>query len=235
VGQDAIHDLTAAYALNALDAHEEAEYEAHLGRCAGCRGELASFQTTAASLAYAVDAPAPSPALRDRILAQAKVERSNLIEFPRRRWLVPVASGAAAAAAVVAVSLGLWAASLSSSLDDEREARYGQERVLALMADPAAEAFPVNGAQGTLVVASGREGALVLQNLKAAPEGKIYEAWVSRDGKEMLRAATFVARGGTTVVPLSRPVPAGGLVAVTVEDEPVDEPTGKPIFTADTA
>ncbi len=77
MGQDAIHDLTAAYALNALDAHEEAEYEAHLKRCADCQAELASFQSAAASLSYAVEATAPSPKLRARILAQAKAERST--------------------------------------------------------------------------------------------------------------------------------------------------------------
>lgn len=235
MGQDAIHDLTAAYALNALDPHEEAEFEAHLGGCADCRAELAAFQATAASLASAVDGPAPPPALRERILRQAKTERSNVFEFPRRRWLVPAVASVAAAAAVVAIAVGLWAASLSSSLDDEREARAAEESVLALLADPAAETYPVNGAQGTLVVASGREAALILRNLSAAPEGKIYEAWVSRDGKEMLRAATFTARGDSTVVPLSRPIPQGGLVAVTVEDEPVDEPTRPPIFTAKTA
>lgn len=232
--QDVIHDLTAAYALDALDADQQAEYEAHLGRCAECRAELASLQAAAASLAYAVEAPAPSPKLRARILAQAKAERSKVVELPRRRWLVPFAVTTAAAAAIVAATLGLWAASLSSSLDEERRAREAEERVFALLADPAAETFPVNGAQGTLVVASGREGALLLRNLREAPQGKIYEAWVSADGKEMLPAGTFEARDDATVVPLSLPVPKGGLVAVTVEDEPVDEPTGKPVFTAKT-
>jgi hypothetical protein len=37
------------------------------------------------------------------------------------------------------------------------------------------------------------------------------------------------------VVPLSQSVPRGGRVAVTVEDEPVDEPRKKPHFTAKTA
>lgn len=234
--QDTIHDLTAAYALDALDERDEAEYEAHLGRCADCQRELASFQTTAASLAYAVDGPPPAPALRERILAQARSERSNVVDLrPRRRWLVPATASAAAAAAVLAVVLATWAASLSSSLDDERAARQGQDRVLALLADPSAEAFPVNGAQGTLVVASGREGALVLRDLAAAPEGRVYAAWVSRDGKEMLPAGTFSAGGGATVVSLSRPIPSGGLVAVTVEEEVREQPTGKPLFTAQTS
>ena len=58
MGHDGFHELTAAYALNALDEPEASEYEAHLGRCATCQEELAAFQETAASLAFAADAPA---------------------------------------------------------------------------------------------------------------------------------------------------------------------------------
>ncbi len=79
------------------------------------------------------------------------------------------------------------------------------------------------------------EGALLPTNLRRAPPGKIYEAWVSADGKEMRPAGTFEARDDAAVVSLSLSVPKGGLVAVIVEDEPVDEPTGKPLFTAKTA
>lgn len=235
MGQDAIHDLTAAYALDALDEHEEAEYEAHLSACPACRDELASFQETAVAFASAVEAPAPSPALRARILTQARDERSNVVPFPERRWTVPIAA-AGAAAASVAVGLGLWAASLSSSLDEERQAREQRERALAVVADPDARSFRVSGADGTLLVTAEGEAALVLQEFEAAPEGKIYEAWVTRDGTEMLPAGTFTAQQrGTTVVPLSRPVPAGGLVAVTLEDGPVERPTSEPLLTADTA
>ena len=36
---DTLHDLTAAYALDALDSDEAREYEAHLARCEQCRAE----------------------------------------------------------------------------------------------------------------------------------------------------------------------------------------------------
>ncbi len=246
MGQDAIHGLTAAYALHALTDEEEAEYEAHLARCPDCRDELASFRETAAALAYGIEAPAPSPALRDRILAQARSERSNVVPLPRRRWALPTprwafptprwalpaAAAAAAAAVVVAIGVGLWAASLSSSLDEERQAREQQDAALVIVGDPEARRFPLSGADGTLVVASDGEAALVLRDLEAAPEGKVYEAWVSSDGKTMLAAGTFRAESGATVVPLARPVPASGLVAVTLEDRPVAAPTSEPLFTA---
>src|SRR5207253_6326006 len=43
MGTQALHDLTAAYALDALDEPERREYEAHLARCEQCRDELASL------------------------------------------------------------------------------------------------------------------------------------------------------------------------------------------------
>ena len=97
--------------------------------------------------------------------------------------------------------------------------------------------LPLRGTNGTLLVAAGGEAALVLRDLGSAPEGKLYEVWVSADGDVMLPAGTFDASTGVgaTVVSLSRPVPQNGLVAVTVEDEPVDTPTGDPIITARTA
>ncbi len=126
-----IHELTAAYALNALDPAEEAEYEEHLRHCPQCREELTGFQETTAALAYAVEGPAPPPGLRDRIVDAALAERPNVV--PMRRRALPVALGAAAAvAAGVAIALGIWASSLSSSLDDERAARAQEsERGLA--------------------------------------------------------------------------------------------------------
>src|SRR5512132_4483740 len=94
---NAIHELTAAYALDALDPDEAREYEAHLAHCERCRSELATMSPTATSLAYATEAPAPSPELRARILQRARSERSNVVPL-RPRWATPVAAVAAVAA-----------------------------------------------------------------------------------------------------------------------------------------
>jgi anti-sigma factor RsiW len=63
------HDLAAAYALDALDPGERAEYEVHLAGCEQCRREVADLRDTAALLAETV-AEEPPPGLRDRVLAQ---------------------------------------------------------------------------------------------------------------------------------------------------------------------
>jgi anti-sigma factor RsiW len=226
VARDEIHGLTAAYALDALDAREQAEYEAHLDACAGCQEELASLHGAAASLAYAVDAPAPPPDLRGRILTQARSERASVVPL-RPRWAFRATAAAAVLAACAALGLGIWAASLSSSLVEEREAAAA----LAELVD--AERIPLEGADGALLVGANGQAALVIRGLDEAPEGKLYEAWVRTDGETMLPAGTFDGRGERTVFRLTRPVPTGGLVAVTLEDEPVDQPEGEIVLTAE--
>ena len=51
-----VHDLTAAYALDALDPDDRERFELHLGSCARCRDELTALGGAAAALALAVPA-----------------------------------------------------------------------------------------------------------------------------------------------------------------------------------
>ena len=87
-----VHELTPAYALDAVDDHDAAAYEAHLSVCAACRAELAALQDTAAALAHGADAADPSPDLRDRILARARDERTNVVPLRSRRAFHAAAS-----------------------------------------------------------------------------------------------------------------------------------------------
>ena len=56
-----VHDLTAAYALDALEPEEARAYEEHLGQCEECRAQLAELNESAAALAFGTVAPAPPP------------------------------------------------------------------------------------------------------------------------------------------------------------------------------
>jgi anti-sigma-K factor RskA len=223
MADETIHDLTPAYALDALDAHDEERYVEHLASCERCREELAELRDPVAALAYGVQSPAPRPALRERILEAARAERSNVVPIRRR---LPVAVGAVAAvAATVAIALGLWGASVSNELDRERS-------LLAILADPDAKTIPLEGATGRVVVTDTGDAALVVSGLATAPEGKTYELWVA-EGDRMLPAGVFDARHERDVVRLTRPVPPGSGVAVTVEDDGgAEAPTSDPIFTA---
>ena len=83
---NALHDLTPAYALDALDPEDARAYEAHLARCERCRDELAALTEAAGALALATEAPPPPPDLRARILQEAQRERPNVVPMrPRRR------------------------------------------------------------------------------------------------------------------------------------------------------
>lgn len=220
-----LHDLTAAYALDALDDEDARAYEEHLAHCERCRDELASFSETAGALAYAVDAPAPPPELRARILQQAARERSNVVPL-RPRWVAPLAA-AAAVAACAAIALGLWAVSLSGKLDSKNEALDRQTRVAEILASPGAR--KVSFARGSLVVEPSGRAALVVRNLREAAPGKTYEAWVADGGAP---EAAGVFEGGRAVAfPLERPVATGATVMVTEEKHGgVDAPTQTPFI-----
>src|ERR687887_321945 len=205
---DTIHELTAAYALDALDERDELEYEAHLARCPRCREELAAFTETATSLAYGVESPAPPPDLRDRILVRARAERPNIVPL-RPAWRSWTAA-AAAVAALAAIGLGVLGVPPLRSLDRTRSAKEQQAGLLAIVSDPAARRFTLSGAHGTLVVAQTGAGALLVSNLRPAPSGKTYEAWVIQN-QSPRRAGTFST---TKPFPLTRRVPEGAVVAV---------------------
>jgi anti-sigma factor RsiW len=233
MGTEALHDLTAAYALDALDDDERREYEEHLARCERCREELVSLSEASSSLAYAVDAPAPPPQLRERILASARSERPNVVPL-RPRWALPAAAAAVAAVAA-AIALAVWATSLSHRLDHERALASDQERVAAILASP--DAHPYGVADGGLLsVAPNGEAALVLTRLQPARSGMTYEAWVALKGGKPRPAGTFDAGKDVTAVPLDEPVPRGATVMVTQEkDGGVPAPEHMPFVIVNTA
>jgi len=216
-----LHDLTAGYALDALDPDERARYEEHLASCERCRDELQGFWQVAGALGRAAGGPTPPASLRERILEQARDERPNVVPL-RRRIAMPVLASAAAVAAMVAVALGIWSLDLSRDLDDANS-------VLAVLSDPNARVHETADGEANLVVTPTGRAALVVRMLAPAPAGKDYEIWVFEDGVPQ-RAGLF-ERPGVTM--LSRKVEPGQTVAVTLEPEGgVDAPTSNPLFTA---
>ena len=220
-------ELTAAYALDALDEPDERAYAEHLRVCADCREELDALTDAAASLAYAGPAAAPAPGLRDRILERARSDGSNVIPLRRRRTALIVTSTLAAAAAVIAVGLGIWASSLATELDEERAAA----RVLA---DPTARTVELDGALGRVVVAEDGRGVLVSE-LQKAPDGQTYVAWVITDGGPARPAGAFDGAAERDRLLLKARVPRGALIALTIERSPdVAGPSQRPFATANT-
>lgn len=230
--QDDIHMLVAGRAVGALDREDEELLERHLAVCERCRSDLASLEDAAAALGAAVEPVAPPAGLRKRLLEQARAERTNVIPLRRRRVPMPAAYGAAAVAACAAIAFGLWAASLSRSLDRERDTRRAQERALTLLAEPGSRQVALNGARGVLVRQPSGVAALVVSGLPRAPKGKSYEAWVVR-GRVPQRAGVFQGGGRVTVFELQRRVAGPSKVLVTLERKGgVDTPSGKSLFGA---
>lgn len=206
-----MHDLAAGYALDALDTEHEREFEIHLARCPECREQVALLTETANALAYAVPAAPPPAGLRDSILESARSERTNVVPM-RPRWAYPAAA-LAIAASCAAIFLAAWT---------------------GLRSPPPREltALPLTGASGSLVRSNSGAATLVISDLRAAPAGKTYEAWVMLNGRS-LPAGLFTARSKTATLVLSRNLPRGAIVAVTLEPAGgTPRPTTKPLVTS---
>jgi anti-sigma-K factor RskA len=211
-----IHELSAAYALDALDADERLRYEEHLGHCEECQEAVAAFHDTAASLAHGVESRQPPASLRDRILDEAASEGQKVAPL-RPRWSIRVTSAVAAVAAIAALAFGLWALALHDQLGERPQA------------------IPLTGATGQLVVSPDRAATLVVDDLAPAPPGKTYEAWVISDD-ETKPAGTFAGGATRTAFALTQSVPDGATVAVTVEPAGgSDAPTSEVRFSASDA
>ena len=204
-----IHDLAAAYALDALDPEDRWTYERHLDTCERCREEVAALRDSATELAYAAEGPEPPLELRERVLAAARNEPRTAKVVPlRRRWLFPATAVVAVAAACAAVGLGLWANSLRNG---------PPQRVVA-----------VQGAPGNLIVSGDRATLVVC--LDVAASSRTYEAWVI-EAQRPRPAGLFP--GGCSSVPLDGPVKPGDVVAVTLEPAGgSDQPTSDVLATA---
>jgi Putative zinc-finger len=98
----------AAQALGTISERERAALEAHLEGCAACRAELGSLTGVARLLPLANPehfdtAPAPPPALADRIAATIRAERRTVRRRKLRLGLALSGATAAVAAAVLAI------------------------------------------------------------------------------------------------------------------------------------
>ena len=128
-------------------------------------------------------------------------------------------AAAAAAAAVVALAVGLWAAHLSSQLDDSRSALDRERANAAVLVDPESRTVALQTGTGKLVVDPEGRSVLVLGGLEAAPAGKTYELWIMPGGNvdKAARAGLFPGREGASVVGVDGTVQSGDVVGVTVE------------------
>jgi hypothetical protein len=156
----------------------------------------------------------------------------------RHAWLV--GGTALAVAALAAAAVAAFAFDVVEFSDDEPSSSSAaalaslterQARAISIMAQPGATRLPVVGAEERLLLIVGMEGdaVLIVSRLDRAPAGKTYEIWVISGN--LPRPAGLFQGGRDTVVPLTRLVPKGATVALTLERVGGSaRPTSDPLF-----
>jgi hypothetical protein len=220
-----IHALSGAYAVDALDDIERAQFERHLAECDICRSEVDSLREASALLAETTMVPPPA-GLRDRVLADIATVRPLP---PLTEPAAPRSSGrgrrfpalVAAAAAVVALLTGgiAWQAL------DGPDSRT-QQILQADDAESFTQTFP-GGATATVTVSKQLNGAVIrTSDMPAAPDGHSYALWLQHD-RDMVPAGIMPSGADNTVVLSGDAATADG-AGITVETtgEVHDEPEG---------
>jgi anti-sigma factor RsiW len=217
MNHDEISELLGAFALDAVDPDEAAEINAHLAECPRCSSEVAEHWDVTGLIAnVGVDAPAE---LWDRIAAQIDTEATDRRPAPlhlassssasrrgrttvRRRLAWSTVGGIAAAAAVVAVLMGVQVGRLDQRVGQLANAsRHNavQQAVQAALLAPGAQKVtlaatstspvtggtsPGNRARSAVVVVL-PDGSAYLLNTGLPPlaPNRTYQLWGVVQGK----------------------------------------------------
>lgn len=235
--QESPQDLAAAYALGALSSDEARRFEAYLAGSPEAQREVAEYREVAALLALAGPEPAPSPDLRERVLARGRGPTTRAATGrprPRRPWL------ALAAGLVAVVGLGFGFAQLRTVRDLQRElAQLGQrlertsdrlrarEATLNSILEPGVQLFQLtaSGDPDPLIQLfwDRQRHRAVLHGfrLDSIPQGRAYQLWFIKDGAPV-PSVTFRPEPTGHILVEGIEVPAEGEVtaaALTVEPE----------------
>lgn len=231
-----IHQLAAAYALDAVDEHERAEFEAHYPTCPICRPEVAGFRETLSQIAGAVAVP-PPPSLKANVMAEIGATRQLSPLLPesvvdlasyrqRRQRALRVVIGVAAA---LLVATGAFVVGRNSG----DTGGYAAAAAHVLEQPDTRIAALTGTGTGTFEVAwspSAQRVVVVGNGLADPGSGKVYELWRIDDGGAHAVRLLDPADGGQVrkVLDVSG---SPAQWAVTIEQAAgVDAPTSDPIF-----
>jgi anti-sigma-K factor RskA len=225
-----IHALSGAYAIDALDDIERAQFERHLAECAECRAEVESLREAGGLLAEAV-ATAPPPSLRDKVLADiATVRPLPPVTAPATRQRRRFRPAALVAAAAAVIALGVGAAVVQPWDDGSSQTQLSAVDQVLQAAD--AEEYTqtlAGGAEATVVRSRDlNKAVIVTSDMPPPPDGKVYELWLDHEGIGMVPAGLMGA-GQDELLLEGDPATALG-AGITVEPEGgSDEPTLPPV------
>ncbi len=244
-GHQEIQGLLGVYALDAVDPATARLVEEHLSDCLRCAAEVAQHHEVAGLLANSggaapdqvwdgiaarLDGPADG---WDRLAARLGTEAARETSGPRpgaarlrrsgrQRWATAAAGLAAAAAAFVALVLGLQVGHLHSQVRALQATPHLSAAEQAAAADPSTLRIPLRASTGTrrappatVVLTADGTGFVVNGDLAALPADQTYQLWGVLDGRTV---SLGLLGARPTVVPFS--VAGGGAVrafAITAE------------------
>ena len=239
-----VHELSGAYALDALDDAERERFERHLQRCPACADDVRRMTSTATAMAMAVAAE-PPPGLKERVLAAAATtpqlpplapaaaaRRRHGRRLARSDWFPRLALGLAAAGVAAAVALAVVTVSTQNRLNT---VQAQNQQITAVLSAPDAQiATGTSSTGGTAtVVLSYAEQKMIFTSsgLPALPNAKVYELWLLSTGSA--RPAGLLPRptDGKTTPVLAAGLTSADKVGVTVEPAGgTSSPTTTPIL-----
>lgn len=228
-------DLKDAYVLRALDEDERREFEGYLADHPELQAEVDELGSVAGLLALAPPEYEPPPDLKRSLLQRIGDSGEAPVSgaapaAPRRaglRRLFGPAGLAAAAAILAVVGLFIWNVSLREENDDLR-GEIETRQTYELQGSGAAQ-----DAHGQVVEVGEDRAVLVAENLPALDEGKVYEAWLLRDGVPEPAGLFEPREDGATAAPVEGSLEGADAVAVTAEPSGGSSmPTGDILMTA---
>lgn len=245
--KDSTHNLSGAYALDAVNATDRTAYETALTGSEEARSEATELQDTAVLLGLAVTPVTPSAELRDRLFAQIAVTpqlprlEQDAAPAPapapgpaetkaRLRWTRTATTVTTMAAAFALIIGGIAVG--TTSLHPEPSFQAQQLAALDTAADKKELASDVAGGGKATLVWSDQlaTSAMVMEGVAALPDDSVYQLWYI--GATGPRSAGFiaVAPGDKSWYVLDGTMQLGDTVGITVEPKGGSEqPTTTPI------
>ena len=223
-----IHALSGAYAVDAVDDVERADFEQHLASCADCRAEVASFQATALQLSLLMQATPPER-LREQVLRDIATvrplppsvsrEAGERIEATSRERQAAHAAEpgtrtarlsqarrrrnrwlAAAAAVVVLGGGGALAITQPWKSSSQVQTDVAAQVQQAPDAQRYQQAAPSGGTITIVRSKSVGRAVLVTDNVAAPPSGQTYQMWLQAAGGNFVSAGLVPPGPNETVL-----------------------------------
>jgi anti-sigma factor RsiW len=241
VVHDEILALIPAYALNSLDAEDAAKVSRHLPGCKACQAELAAYMAVVDILPLAAPDSQPSPALKERLMAQIKAAPEAAPAATARTpeagpgWIQQMSeafqalfTGPRWRPVVLLIVLVLAAGNIIQWQQANAPDPNSWRRVRLT----GTEAVP--DARGIIYIsADGRNGTVIVDRLPQLGPDQQYQLWLILDGQRTSGAVFSVDDDGYRGLQIESPLPLQEYGAFGITIEPAGgspSPTGQRVL-----